>query len=391
MSRSTDAPIRRGPQPPKAADDRTDNPNQRNQPANGATLNLRPRRAAPHAKQPSAFACLRTRFDRIPFEWLEPMALDVASSPGFRENQMDSTFLAFAVSTEILRFFFGNKWTNENVFACHPEVSPQNREGREFLKTEFFTDPVLGLRYMRYVTEIAECLYNLQDTPGIKIRIELMKSDNLESALGELQVAKLFAHPSFRLRFIKPTGIAGSDYDLEFTTSENRVICGEIKTKKEKTAFGQRTISNTLEAARKQLPKDAPGMIFLNLPETWPTISEFQQITEASILKVFRQSDRVVAIVPSWDNWTPYGRNVVYRRGVWSVYNQRSTKYARDIAEVFELSGRLKNPSWLSFWEYFSSRFQDFIAKVQWRVAERIADHLADRLSNESESPDQPL
>jgi hypothetical protein len=41
---------------------------------------------------------------------------------------VDHTFLTYGLATELLRFFFGNQWTNENVFSVHSDISPRGTQ-----------------------------------------------------------------------------------------------------------------------------------------------------------------------------------------------------------------------------------------------------------------------
>ena len=87
----------------------------------------------------------------------------------------------------------------------------EHREGREFLQSELLdVDLDANFRHCSRVTSLAEFLYNFQGIPGIKHRVELMKLDVLEAALGELACARLIAAPELRLEFIIPTSTKGA-------------------------------------------------------------------------------------------------------------------------------------------------------------------------------------
>ena len=43
-------------------------------------------------------------------------------------------YVKHGLATEVLRFFFGNKWTNENAFDVHKQVERYHRDGRKFLE-----------------------------------------------------------------------------------------------------------------------------------------------------------------------------------------------------------------------------------------------------------------
>jgi hypothetical protein len=325
---------------------------------------------------------LAGEIERLSLEHLEFVALLQAIHQLVQSRKPDHVFVTWGMATEILRFFLGDKWTNENVFGCHPDVSPEHKEGRAFMRAESFVDAgdqEGRFRNMERVTSLAECLYNLQDIPEIKHRVALMQGGGLEAALGELECAKKICAPAFKLRFIAPTGKKGADYDCEFSTLGGRVLCGEIKTKVESTEYGTATIYNTFESARKQLPKGRPGVIFLKIPEGWTNQADSKAAFDAAITKVLRQSDRLVTVVIAWEEWRQLGEGRIVLNRYMPFHNTRSSQYAADIEQAFEAAGALQNSEWVSFMTYVSSRLPTLVAFAERRHA-----------LNEDAGPDQP-
>lgn len=257
-------------------------------------------------------------------------------------------FLQFGLATEVLRFYFGNRWTNEMVFSMHPEVSSHHRQGRLFLKTDS-TMPDDQFRHLYRVVNLAEIVYNLQRVQGLKERIIIMDKNDLESAYGEMQCAALLSSTEMNLRFINPKGSKGHDYEVELTSSANRTVCCEIKTKLEATSFDVKTLWSTLDAARKQLPKQQPGLILVKIPEAWPQRHRQTDVGQA-ISKALRQSDRLVGIVLLWEEWfrTPEGANICISRFK-QFPNKKSTLFQTDIEILLASIGRVNNPNWFSF------------------------------------------
>jgi hypothetical protein len=191
-----------------------------------------------------------------------------------------------------------------------------------------------------------------------------MQSDDLEAGLGELRCARLMADPQFKLRFVVPIANApkGNCYEAEFTTTANRTICCEIKTKRSDTPFTEKTITDTVQHARQQLPKGAPGIVFLQTPELWRKSENFESIIKAAVERPFRQSQRLVAAVFNWEEWVPgEAGSRSYVEGKFALFNKKSSFYADDIPESLgNTYGRVYCPSWVNLLKYT----RDYLSRV---------------------------
>lgn len=297
---------------------------------------------------------LAMRVNKLTTEHLTVLIQTLAKLPS--PVVADEVFITYGLATEVLRFFFGNKWTNENVFDMHKSISPENRAGRKFLKTES-KEPEEQFRHMQRVTTLAEIVFNLQGIEGLKERIIRMHNHDLEATLGELECAALLAVPEFNFRFVTPTGVKGKDYDGEIVTSASRIVCCEIKARSEQTNPTQQTLWNTFEHARKQLPKDKPAMILVKIPEDWLKKPDISSIVETAIDRIFRQSNRIVAFVFTWEEWysAPGDSKLIVPR-IRPYSNKRTNLYGSDIDVVLSLIGRSGNPGWI--------QLQRFVAQV---------------------------
>jgi hypothetical protein len=261
----------------------------------------------------------------------------------------DAGVWTYGLASEVLRFFLGNKWTNENVFSIHKEVSSQNRRGRHFLKTES-TDEDEQYRHMQQVTTLAEDLFNLQGVDGFRRRIALLHNEDLESALGEMECAVLLSAPEYRLRFVTPIRRKGDDYDGEVITSDNRLVCCEMKSKSEQSLPDSQAFWRTLDHARKQLPKGKPGIILVKIPETWLKQRELKAVVEVAVAKVLRQSERLVATVLTWEEWytTAEGWKMMVTK-LKDYPNKKNRLYSDDIEALLANLGRPRNSQWVQF------------------------------------------
>ena len=210
---------------------------------------------------------LSAREELLTIEHVEYFAMMAIASQLERPDGPYREIVAFGTATYILASFLGREWTNDHAFAVHTEVDRKNKEGRAFFKAESADGSFDQFLLMNRVESLAELLLNYQAVPGMEYRVSILQSDNLESALGELECFRLISSPEFNARFIVPTGQKGSDYDCEFETESGEVVCCEIKTKQESLDYTASTVLNTLDHARRQLPKERPGMVFLRIPE----------------------------------------------------------------------------------------------------------------------------
>ncbi len=290
---------------------------------------------------------LAQRVERLTVKHLETFIRTLAITSS--NVNVDEEYLIYGLATEVLRFFFGNQWTNENIFAMHKQVSSRNRIGRGFLKTES-TDTSERFRHMQRVTSLAELAFNMQGIEGLKARIERMQKDNLESALGEMECAALLSSPEFNFRFVTPTGIKGQDYEGEVITSTERIVCCEIKSKSEQVVPNPDTLWRTFDQARKQLPKGKPGLIMVKIPESWGHLPSSPAVVDNAVEKVFRQSERIVAIVFTWEEWftTVESWRVVVNK-IKHYSNARSSLYGDDVEILLNKMGRKGNPLWVIF------------------------------------------
>ena len=282
--------------------------------------------------------------------------------------QPDVEFCTLGVAVEILRFFMGFDWVDKSCFAVFSKPTPHVTTLRGFLNTNQ-QDPEAQFRWMERITRLATLLYNFQNTPGIQHRIATLHLADVESALGELECARLVNRPGRQFRFVIPVGLKGADYEAEFITPAGRPVCCEIKTKASTTNLSERTIWNTCEKARRQLPEDRPGIIFIRLPEEWCKKAGGQHTVQAGIDKVLRQSSRIVAVVTVHEEWHPNdaGRIVVYAYR--THLNRKSALYGSDIEQSITPVLQIPRSSW-----WFDIAL--YVANNLPSLVPRVRDHL---------------
>jgi hypothetical protein len=292
---------------------------------------------------------LRKVTPRLTVGHLEIIAADWA---GRAHGDAYEDVIVYALAVESLRYFLGDAWTNEVAMHLHHDVSRQRKLGRDFMRTNELDDMESQAKHKQKVVWLAESLFNLQETPGFFGRLEMLQDDpNLEATFGEIRCASIFSHPDFRLRFVDPSKVRGSDYEAEFALPTGETVCCEIKTKSETTAITESTIRSTVSKARDQLPPDRPGVVVLSIPDHWAT-PDGARIANSAINRVLRRSNRIVAVVVCWTEWKRIegsGWGFVSRFA--PVYNTRSSFYSEQIETLIGRAGKLKNTEYIRFRE----------------------------------------
>jgi hypothetical protein len=278
---------------------------------------------------------------------------------------IEKNVLGVRLATLLIHFYMGDDWSARNLY--RRQIGEGIATAREFLESDDLSSSLNSrFRYAAKVAQFGECLYNLQSVPGIHHRIKLMQSDNLEACLGELRCARLVADSRFKLKFIVPVANApkGSCYEAEFTTAANRIVFCEIKTKRSDTPLTEKTITDTIQDARRQLPKGAPGIVLMQTPEPWRKAANFEAVIEAAVARPFRQSQRLVAVVFNWEEWVQGAGEIDHRyfyEGKIAHFNQKSPFFADDIPQslghTYEL---VQHPSWVNLINYT----QDYLSRA---------------------------
>ena len=169
--------------------------------------------------------------------------------------------------------------------------------GPGFLRLDFSSDPRREATVFR-VVELAENLLNLQHIKGFDACIAQMRAgaEKIESTCAELDVGRFLYIHDVEFRFVVPQLRKRADYDLEVIYPGGLVIPADTKCKFEATAINPDSVRNSLNKARKQLPPDRPGIIFVKVPRTWIDDPTTGRALIAAGREFFRSSGRVVSV-----------------------------------------------------------------------------------------------
>jgi hypothetical protein len=131
---------------------------------------------------------------------------------------------------------------------------------------------------------------------GFEQRIRLMKADEkngLESGIAELFAGKFFKIANAQFQYVVVPSEPGVEMpknpDIEYVAGFNRLEACEVKCNLQKSDLNDRSIINTLKAAKKQLPKGRAGIVLLRVPEEWIADMELGTSTiEGAVSHFFR-------------------------------------------------------------------------------------------------------
>ena len=170
----------------------------------------------------------------------------------------------------------------------------------------------------RRLVSLGETLYELRNTPGIVEFCNRLRDKSPDHAFyNEVIATRMFLDVGFRVRAIEERRRKGESFDFSIK-KEGRTICVEV------TGIGipslsAKTLRNTLKAERKQLPKNRPNVIVVEIPEAWMDQPDAKTVLAEEAFRLFNSSGRVNHVVYLCDQ-----HNDVELNGEWySMYQLR--------------------------------------------------------------------
>ena len=221
---------------------------------------------------------------RITVEDLHKLA---ASFPD--EMREDDGGRSNGVANSVIAHFLGKDW-----FAAHIRHDVGKRG---YLNLDFSSDRRREATVFR-VIELAENLFNLQGIEGFDACIAQMRvgAEKIESTCAELNFGRFLYIHDIDYRFVVPQSRKGGDYDFEVIYPGELVVPADAKCKFETTGINPDSVRNSLKKARKQLPDDRAGIIFMKVPQSWITDLAVA-VPMVNVGREFlKHTDRVVSI-----------------------------------------------------------------------------------------------
>lgn len=216
-----------------------------------------------------------------------------------RLKKEDPSIDPYALAIPVLHRFLGKEWCDANL---EPRPGTVGANGGDYFKLALESKED-RLRHMDRAVLVSEMLFNLQGVEGFGDKLRSLQRDNVEAYVAEFQAAALLHGAGVSFRFRQTVGEKGQDYDLEIYLDDEILAAGNTKCKVETTELSEDTILNSLEDARKKLPKDQAGFVFMKIPESWVRKPNFRQVVTAGIRNKLRQTGRITTVFIWWEEW----------------------------------------------------------------------------------------
>jgi hypothetical protein len=202
-------------------------------------------------------------------------------------KELNGVTQSFALASAVVRGFLGEKWFDRHVMP--------NRRKPGFLTINETDATTLDTSSYR-IMDLAELLYNLQHVVGFDECITRMRDGDIDGTYAELDFGRMLYLHQIKFRYVVPSGLKGSDYDVDIIYPNGLAVCGDAKCKVETTEFSWKTIDGTLETARSQLPDEKPGIVFVKIPPKWMETANSANLCHAVGREFLRTTKRVVSV-----------------------------------------------------------------------------------------------
>ena len=226
----------------------------------------------------------------------------------------------YAIAYEILILTYGPEWIRDNY-------NPKSN------KLNLFFQNLTEFEHQDKMIVLGHLLYKLKDCKGFDELIDRYKFKDLNGLLWELEAAERFYVANYEVEFNIGNMLKGNDFDLIvikdditfFVEAKNRVA--DINDEK--------SISNALIKARRQLPKKGNGIIIISVPFD-VTIKNFAELTITKIIEDFlRNTTRIKYIILQWyelEKLEPGGlaKYVIFRE----IANKKNTNLPVKLLEI---------------------------------------------------------
>lgn len=200
----------------------------------------------------------------------------------------------YAMASEVILMTLGPEWWEAN---CSPGASSADH----FLMVNDRTKEG-QYDHQDRVIKLGHMLYALKTCEGFPAFIASLKSRDLAPTFFELWVANILTTNDYEVVFVETTGVRGSDYDL-IASRDGQTLSVEAKSRRSGPILNQKTLSNALTKARKQLPRTGPGVIFVQIPVEWTMNDDVELVVGDAMAAFFRNTSRVNGVVICWHKW----------------------------------------------------------------------------------------
>lgn len=212
-----------------------------------------------------------------------------------KQFQGDRLSQWYAMASEIILTTLGPDWWERNLY----EVNRDN-----YFRARLHSEDDRA-HHQHHVIKLGHMLFRLKELSGYDYFIKALKTADLSSTIFELEVANLLYDSKYHIKFIERSCNKGDDYDLQANIlTEN--INVEVKTKRDGALlFEGNSLENTLRKAKKQVPRNQAGIVFIGIPLEWTLQPDTEKIINGRLESFFRNTSRIVKVVLMWKKLLP--------------------------------------------------------------------------------------
>lgn len=210
------------------------------------------------------------------------------------------------------RFIFtilGAEWCHQKI-ALSENPDPWMLNGTDNWLRSTNADPndMRRIVYFSRVTRLADCLFTLfgsnRFTGGDILRKRFLTRPT-KPCFIEAEIASTLIVNGFSVHIRSESGRRGMDFDISANFG-GWPINVEVTGRDEGLPLSPNAIRNTLNRKWKQLPEDAPAVIYIHVPEKWMEDPRAHRIISSAINPFEIRSGRINAVVFVWEYVTPF-------------------------------------------------------------------------------------
>jgi len=226
--------------------------------------------------------------------------------------------IANGVCVLTISHFLGHEWYLQHA---HLKTTPQ-----DYLQPVFDEDE-RAIEYTVRVFNLAEMMLHLQHSEGFGVLLGRMNRDQIQSAFAELQFGMLLYQEQLSFRYIDSDRQDGPVCDIEIDFPHGTVVSAEVKCKYDGQPYSDSTLSSALAKARRQLPAEGEGIIFVKVPTEWTALANGELHLPSALCAVtdafLRNTSRVLKVIYYVTVTTPGPTHVRQSHAVTEIANPR--------------------------------------------------------------------
>ena len=254
----------------------------------------------------------------------------------------------YELALRILKNFFGPAWVRDHILDATPKGSFLSRDTIEKVSLN---------RHVVRVIQLAEMIFNLQIVSGFDLVLDWLRNGQLEASFAALEGGSLLHDEGVAFRFVTPLGRKKSDYAIEFFHPNGELCCADAKFNLETRTLSEPVIRNSLLEARKKLPTDKPGYLFVKVSPEWIDAPESHDAFREFVTRALEKTTRLVAI-DAFANATTFDNGQVRHHSQRSEFQNGNHRFSKSVDWTLLARFEPASPpeTWLSLFQSVQAR-----------------------------------